>query len=157
MLIVGVNSYVDINEAKEIMSRLPKSEPNRVTWDNLDDEEKEALIYNATLNYDTDEMLYKGVKADKEQIMQFPRKDLFGRITECPEKIKLGLILQGTKEVQAYCSQEMQLRENGVHSFSDGSGASVTFESNSNANTKNNLGLYKDIWNKYFKPYTLIC
>ena len=37
MLVVGVNSYMELAEANEIIGRLPKSNPNRVTWDNLKD------------------------------------------------------------------------------------------------------------------------
>ena len=157
MLEVGVNTYFDLVEAEGIMKRFVKKNPDRVTWEGLDDDDKEAIIYNSTFLIDKDEMLYKGNKIVSNQPMQFPRKDEFGRAYNCPEDIKVGILLQGIREVQAFSNEELILRENGVHSFSDGSGASVTFESNSKANTKNKLGLYNDIWYKYFQSYTLIC
>ena len=158
MLEVGVNSYFDLEEAEQIMKSFPKKNPYRVTWDSLEDnEDKEAIIVNTTRYVNKDSMLYKGVKIVYNQPLQFPRKDEYNRAFNCPEDIKIGILLQGIKELQTYDDEVTKLKENGIHSFADGSGASVTFESNSNVTSKNNLGLYNDIWKNYFKPYTLIC
>lgn len=156
MLEVGVNTYFDLVEAEQIMKSFPKQNPDRVTWNNLDNEDKEALILTATKSVNKDNMLYKGDKIVYNQPLQFPRKDDWNRAFDCPEDIKIGILLQGIKELQSYSNEELQLREKGIHSFSDGSGASVTFESNSNVNVKNKFGLYNDIWSNYFKPHTLI-
>lgn len=156
-LVVGTNSYVTLDEANELInSRFMDTDPIRKTWDNLSDDNKKILIISTTEKYDNSNLLYKGYKIVNTQLLEFPRRDNYNKLIECPVKIKVGLLVQGIKEIIAQSSEEEQLQNMGVHSFSDGSGASVTFESDNNKKLKNNKGFYNDVWHTYFAEYSYL-
>ena len=162
-LIVGTNCYTDIEQANELISEyMLSTNPIRVMWNSLQDDDKKTIILNTTMKYDNDAILYKGRKQSKDQSLQFPRIENCSDVVECPERIKIGLLIQGIKELIAEQSESDDfsiLQSSGVKSFADGSGARIEFASANemvgNSNVRNELGLYNSVFKTYFKQYTL--
>lgn len=162
-LIVGTNCYTDISQANQLIEDyMLSTNPIRVMWNSLQDEDKKTIILNSTMKYDNDAILYKGRKQSKDQSLQFPRIENCSDVIECPDRIKIGLLIQGIKELIAEQSESGEfsvLQSRGVKSFADGSGARVEFASANelagNNNVKNELGLYNGVFKTYFKQYTL--
>lgn len=155
-LVVGKNTYISLEEANNIIaSRFISKDPIKKLWDSLSEKDKEVLIISATEKYDNESMLYMGYKQNENQKLQYPRRTYNNKIIECPIKIKVGLLLQGLKDLSLNDLEESKLKDLGIKSFSDGSGASVTFENSNAGEIKNRCGIYKEIWNSYFKEYSL--
>lgn len=164
-LVKGINCYTDIAEADDLIKSVFMSkEDERVFWESLSDEDKASLIYSNTLKYDTDDMFYKGYKQDIDQSMQFPRVDNYGDVIEVPQMIKIGLLIQGIKSTMETAddktSEYKALRKNGVKSYKI-KDASVEFQStyddSASACASESLmtsGMYRGIYELYFKPYT---
>lgn len=152
-LVVGQNSYITVAEADEIIaSRFMSISNERKLWNSLSEEEgdKSIVIVATTEKYDNDNMMYKGTKVDKEQILQFPRI-IEGNIVECPDEIKIGLIMQCIKDLIADSSEEESLKSMGVKSFADGSGERIEF---SDKATSNSLNIDNKIWKQYFSTWS---
>ncbi len=152
-LVVGQNSYMTVAEADEIIaSRFISTSNERKLWNSLleEEEDKSILIITTTEKYDNNTMLYKGIKRDVEQALQFPRV-IEGKIVECPETIKVGLIMQCIKDLVADSSEEESLKNMGVKSFADGSGARIEF---SDTSTSNALNIDNKIWKQYFSEWS---
>jgi hypothetical protein len=93
-LIVGTNCYTDISQANELISDyMLSTNPIRVMWNSLQDEDKKTIILNSTMKYDNDSILYKGRKQSKDQSLQFPRVENCSDVVECPDRIKIGLLI----------------------------------------------------------------
>ena len=154
-LVIGKNTYFDVDEADEIVSsRFRKNSIERKTWDDLGDEKSIVILYT-TEKYDNSNMLYKGSKKDNKQNLQFPRI-INNEEVDCPESIKVGLILQCLRDLVAENSEEEQLLKKGVKSFADGSGAKIEFSDTSTSKNKV-IGIDKDIWSRYFSSWSMIC
>lgn len=152
-LIVGQNSYVTVAEADEIIaSRFMSISNERKLWNSLSEEDKSILIVTTTEKYDNNSMLYKGIKKDVKQALQFPRI-INSKLVDCPETIKAGLIMQCIKDLIADSSEEESLKNIGVKSFADGSGARIEF---SDKATCNSLNIDNKIWRQYFSAWSLI-
>ena len=148
---VGQNSYITVAEADEIIaSRFMSISNERKLWNSLSEEDKGILIVTTTEKYDNDNMMYKGTKVDKEQALQFPRI-INGKVVDCPETIKAGLIMQCIKDLLANSSEEESLKNMGVKSFADGSGARIEF---SDKATCNSLNIDNKIWKQYFSTWS---
>lgn len=160
MIEVGINSYITIDEANDIISSLISNNTLVELWNSLDDKDKEAVIVNSTEKYDNNKMEYIGIKKEKNQNLQFPRILDNYDILECPYKIKKGLLLQGLNDLSistSSLSTEQVLRMNGIKQFSDGSGASITFADAYEASIyKVGSGISKDIFDVYFSEYSNI-
>lgn len=160
-LVKGVNCYTDVAEANELIEAVFMSnDKERVYWESLSDEDKASIIYKNTLLYDNDDMYYKGYKQDKTQSLQFPRIIRNGEVMEVPQLVKIGLLLQGIKDCM-YSSESdySELKENGIKSFTDGTGAKIDFFGNSELsaiNVKRADGMFSGIYELYFKPYTIL-
>lgn len=158
-IIVNTNSYFSVDEANNIMLTMISTGSLVNLWNNLSDDDKEAVIINSTEKYDNNKMEYIGVKKDVNQPLQFPRVIDQDKIIECPYKIKKGLLLQGLLDVVSDqdSSLEYSLKLNGVKQFSDGSGASVTFDDVANIDKQIvGSGIHKDIFEAYFSEYSTI-
>lgn len=155
-LIVNENSYMTLDEANTLIEQSFMSKDiHRVFWESLSDEDKISLILYNTEIIDSSTMLYKWGKLHANQPMQFPRKDNYGRVIECPKKIKIGLLMQALRDSVVDNRQEVLLKNMGVETFKDGSGASITFDTSTNV--KNRQNVYNDIWRRYFSEYSYIC
>lgn len=152
-LVVGQNSYVTVTEADEIItSRFMSISNERKLWNSLSEEDKGILIVTTTEKYDNNSMLYKGIKKDVKQALQFPRI-INSKLVDCPETIKAGLIMQCIKDLIADSSEEESLKNIGVKSFADGSGARIEF---SDKATSNSLNIDNKIWKQYFSAWSMI-
>jgi hypothetical protein len=150
-LVVGQNSYITVAEADEIVaSRFMSTSKERKLWNSLLEEDKSIVIVTTTEKYDNDNMMYKGTKVDIEQALQFPRI-INSKLVDCPETIKAGLIIQCIKDLVADSSEEESLKNMGVKSFADGSGARIEF---SDKATSNSLNIDNKIWKQYFSAWS---
>lgn len=153
LVVVGQNSYVTVTEADEIIaSRFMSISKERKLWDSLSEDDKDILIVSTTEKYDNNTMLYKGIKKDVKQALQFPRI-INSKLVDCPETIKAGLIMQCIKDLIADSSEEESLKNIGVKSFADGSGARIEF---SDKATSNSLNIDNKIWKQYFSAWSMI-
>lgn len=158
---VGINSYITLDEAEEIIKTLISTSQHVSIWNSLSDEDKEAVIINTIEKYDNNAMNYIGFKQDRDQNLQFPRIVGSDEILECPYKVKKGYLLQGLNDLitsdATSSSIGMALKSSGIKQFEDGSGASITFASAYEMiYNKLGSGIDKDIFDMYFSDYTTI-
>lgn len=158
-LVVGTNSYITVQEANQLITdNFMSTDPIRVFWNNIgNDSDKESIILNSTKKFDKDSMCYKWFKQDVNQPLQFPRVDIYKNIIECPEDIKLGLLLQGIKTNMANAYAEyQQLKAQGVKSYKI-KDASVeffdTFQTKDIDTSMLSNGMYKLVYDQYFIDY----
>ena len=158
-IIVGTNSYIDVQEANQLITDyFMSTDPIRVFWESLsNDSDKESLILNSTRKYDRDSMCYKWFKQDVNQSLQFPRVDIYKNVIDCPEDIKLGLLVQGIKENMLNKYAEYQeLKSQGIKSYKI-KDASVewfdTFQTKDIDTTKLSNGMFSNVYNQYFRDY----
>lgn len=159
-LIVGVNAYCDVNEATELLhDNFPSTDPVRKYWDNIaSEDDKQAIIVGTTRKYDSDDMCYKWFKLEVNQPLQFPRIDINKNIIECPDDIKLGLLIQGIKTDISNVGNEYQnLKAQGIKSYKI-KDASVEFFEHIDLEdietVKQKNGMYKIVFDTYIKRYT---
>lgn len=159
-LIVGTNSYITIQEADQLIAdNFMSTDPIRIFWGNISNEsDKESIILSSTKKFDRDSMCYKWFKQDIDQPLQFPRVDVKNNVIECPEDIKLGLLLQGVKtNMMNKYAEYQELKAQGVKQFADGSGAKIeffdTFQVKDVDKSIMNNGMYKLIYDQYFADY----
>lgn len=156
---VGVNSYMTLEEANTIVASSYKSaSKERTYWNSLSDDDKSILLVNATDKVDRPDFIYRGKTAYGDQEMQWPR-NIAGKVVEAPFSIKKGLILQMLYDELESTTDEYKLKEMGVKSFADGGGARIEFADTSASvsnSIKNKVGVNKNIWNSYFKEWSMI-
>lgn len=149
---VGYNSYMTMDEVNEyINSTYVSATPERKAWEALSEDDKAVAIIKSTRLVDRDSMLYVGRKVDKFQKMQFPRD----KYPVCPEEIKEGIILIALRELVYSDTEEMNMINKGIKSFSDGGGLSMSFNTSDSIIGKKVNGISIDIYNGYFADYTL--
>lgn len=157
---VGCNSYMTMDEVNEyINSNYASATPERKAWEALNDDDKAVTIIKSTRLVDRDSMLYVGRKVDKFQKMQFPRDvpSLCGVHTlNCPDEIKEGIILIALRELVYSDTEEMNMINKGIKSFSDGGGLSMSFNTSDSIIGNKVNGISIDIFNGYFAGYSLV-
>ena len=157
---VGCNSYMTMDEVNEyISSNYASATPERKAWEALSDDDKAVTIIKSTRLVDRDSMLYVGRKVDKFQKMQFPRDvpSLCGVHTlNCPDEIKEGIILIALRELVYSDTEEMNMINKGIKSFSDGGGLSMSFNTSDSIIGNKVNGISIDIFNGYFAGYSLV-
>lgn len=152
-IVVGQNSYMTVADADLIVSsRFMSISKERKLWDSLSEEDKDILIISTTEKYDNNTMMYKGVKKDTEQALQFPRI-INNKEVECPEAIKAGLIVQCIKDLIADSSEERQMIRNGITKYKI-KDAEINFKDNAFDINKNSIGFENDIWKQYFSDWS---
>lgn len=110
MLTVGVNTYITVDEANQILS--PERDYNR--WAVLTNVDKESYLVMAARNIDG--VYYAGRKADPEQSLSFPRRYQ----PEVPANIKLAQALQALYLSDNPVYMRKQLQSQGVTSITLG-------------------------------------
>lgn len=154
-IIVGTNSYFTLAECENIIANnFMSMDSKRIFWNTLSDNDKQVLIVYTHKKIDKDAMCYLGVKADKSQNLQFPRI-IDDCLVECPYDIKVGTVLAMLDFATKAVSNEEKLKELGIESYSDGSGASIKFNS-AGIGLKTVNGINKEHYIDYFKPYTIL-
>ena len=154
---VGTNTYFTPEECEEIIaSNFMSTDSKRIFWNNLPNEDKETLIVSTHKKIDKDAMCYVGRKVDINQNMQFPRivnTDEGELLVECPYDIKIGTVYAMLDFATKAASDVNKLRELGIESYSDGSGASAKL---SQTTSRFINGINKEYYLDYFKQYTIL-
>lgn len=158
-IVVGTNSYISVQDADQLIAEyFTSSNPIRVFWDNISESsDKESIILSSTKKFDRDSMCYKWFKQDINQPLQFPRVDVHKNVIECPEDIKLGLLLQGIKtNMMDKYNEYQELKAQGVKSYKI-KDASVeffdTFQTKDIDTSMLSNGMYKLVYDQYFADY----
>lgn len=149
MLTVGVNSYMNLEEADIIIEdELLDSDEEYTTWNSLSNDSKAKLILRGTRLVDT--LPWRGIKYNLSVVgsLQWPRI-INNQLIDCPYDIKVGLLLQVIIDYINKGKKETQLMELGVTNYKI-KDASITFDS-SKVNKLNNINT--DIFNTYFKNW----
>jgi hypothetical protein len=160
-LIVGENTYMTVEDANQLLSDfLVSSDPMKKYWDALSNDDKSVLIYSNTQKFDNDDMMYRWFKLDAEQPLQFPRIDINKKVIEVPNKIKLGLLINGIQTAMySKDTDYTSLRDQGIRQYKI-KDASVEFFSSADMAGgtlgKTSNGMYKSIFENYFKEFTVL-
>ena len=146
---IGINSYMSLDEANEIMEEeLLSNDNDLIAWKALSDTDKEKLIIIGTRL--VNKLPFLGIKYNDKIVLQWPRV-INNKEIECPRDIKIGLLKQVLRDYYNKNKQETKLQELGVKSYSI-KNASISF-SDVNSNKLSN-GVYKDIYLEYFSKWT---
>lgn len=125
MLTVGVNTYITVDEADEILIGCHNGSLLE-QWLALSVADKETYLRSAT--YRIDCLPVCGYKHNANQALQFPR----GMFDDIPYKVKLATAEEAISAIDTQLLQRVSLQQQGVQSISLGS-ASESY-SNSNVN-----------------------
>ena len=150
MLTVGVNSYMSLEEANTIIeNELLDSDEEYTLWNSLSDENKEKLIVRGTRTVDV--IPFRGVKYNISSVkdLQWPRL-IDNELIECPDDIKLGLLVQVLRDYKNKSKQETNLLELGVTNYKI-KDASISLDP-SKINKLGN-GVYNDIFDLYIRKW----
>lgn len=148
-----INSYITLEEVKQIIEDYVYVDAILEYVNTLSDNFINKIINRSTKIID--KLHFKGYKVDSGQPLSFPRYDYKGKntvVVECPEDIKIGIVLQAIYDSYYLNKDEMQLKQLGVSSYSV-DGASISFNNNVSENKYKN-GIYKDIYEYYIREYT---
>lgn len=146
---IGINSYMSLDEANEIIEEeLLSNDSDLIAWKALSDTDKEKLVIIGTRL--VDKLPFLGIKYNDKVVLQWPRV-MNNKEVECPRDIKIGLLKQVLRDYSNKNKQETKLQELGVKSYSI-KNASISF-SDVNSNKLSN-GVYKDIYLEYFSKWT---
>ncbi len=148
-LIVGETSYITVAEADTIVQdEFMEDSAEFVYWEGLDDNSKSTLVRKSTSLLE--KCLFRGLKVDPSQPLQYPRK-IGSKLINCPYELKVAILEQGIRMNLERASSEAKLKELGVKSYSV-DGSSITFSDNEIV--KNSIGIYKDVYNNYIVNLT---
>ena len=122
-LIVGTNTYLTVREADKLVeSYFFEDEEARTQYENLSDEDKNALLYRGCM--DMQKLLYRGYKKDKSQKLAFPRVNRGGYESD-EDLVKLAQLLNSISFMQLDSNQlglkTSEMRRAGVKNFTLGS------------------------------------
>lgn len=150
-LTVGINSYMDIEEADTLLNdELFSDDEELITWKSLSSEDKTKLIIKGTREVEQLPFLGYKINTNSRETLQWPR--LLGcEVVECPRDIKLGILRQALRAKINRGSQYNKLMEMGVSNYKI-KDASVSFSDTNNKKLSN--GIYTDIYYENFKKWT---
>ena len=107
MLEKGINSYLSLDEANDIIKDIDTSG----LWQSLSIDEQEQRLIFAALHIDS--LMLSSRKHSSEQVLQFPR----GRNTEVPRAVLLAQALEALTLSDKQASQRTELQKQGVTSI----------------------------------------
>lgn len=168
-IIIGVNSYITIEEADKIINdNYLDTDDEFITWNNLSENNKAVLILRATKLIDIESLKYRGKKVDIAQPMEFPRDvsnddTLSGIYTNdilnCPDEIKTAIVESAINNYMKNKTEEASLIKKGIQSYKI-KDASVSFFNNANSENVTVAGMLsmpKSMWETSFSKYSYIC
>lgn len=148
-LIVGVNSYMTVEEADELVENVFfDTEEEYKLWNSLSESSKSKLIYRATKLIET--MLFLGRKTGQGPL-NFPRF-IWCKNYECPDDVKIAILKQGLKSLSNQGKSEVNMQEMGIKSYSI-KGASISFSDSLNVGRLSN-GVYQSVYETYLAKWT---
>lgn len=127
MLTVGVDTYITVEEADEILTGCHNGSLLE-QWLTLTVADKECYLRTAT--YRIDCLPVSGYKHNAGQALQFPR----GTTNEIPYKVKLATAEEAISAIDKQLLQRITLQQQGVKSVSLGS-ASESYSDSTNRNS----------------------
>lgn len=153
-LIKGVNTYMTVEEADQLVSDCFMSDSEELkVWQGLSENDKSIMIFKGTKI--AEGLPFLGRQYPGYQQMRWPRY-INLLYYDCPEDIKIGIIMQVLKEKIKHSTNEYQLRELGVKTYSI-KNASISFADSSSigngAGATLSNGIYKDIYDEYFSKW----
>lgn len=147
-LVKGVNSYMTLEEANSIVSdTFYDDEDEAKTWNGLSDNDKIKLIYRSTKVINT--LVFLGIQYPSDGDLRWPRM-ICSQYVDCPDDVKIAILLQGIKNKQNSVKDESKLQELGVKSYSI-KGASISFDSNASLKLSN--GIYTSVYDTYLSRW----
>lgn len=150
---VGINSYITLEEVKELANDYILIDEKLDLFNTLSDKDICRLVNSVTKKIN--KLPFKGKKETEEQLLEFPR--VFNKKhVECPEDIKIAIVLQAVEEKYSKEKDEIKLRELGVSSYSV-DGASISFKDKvDSGGVRLYGGIYKDIYVDYIREHTVL-
>ncbi|MEE3417901.1 MAG: DnaT-like ssDNA-binding protein [Methanosphaera sp.] len=163
ILVVGENCYFDVAEANQMIEqRFMTTDKEYIEWNKLSDDNKSIVIFRNTETFEM-KIWYRGDKASRSNPLEWPRI-VNGKYTECPEEVKLGILMNGVKAlVEASLDNSdisyHSLLMNGIKEYKI-KDASITLKDSANINIlkeyeklKGNDSIYKNVVTKYFTDW----
>lgn len=146
---IGINSYMNLDEANSIVSNeyLSDEEEYKI-WSDLSDDDKIKLIVRGTRQID--KLPFIGIKLVNWNL-SWPRY-IYNKEVDTPQEIKIAVLKNVLQEKKYSSTKEQQFLDLNVTSYKI-KDASITFGSNGNsANSKVN-GIYVNIFNAYLTKW----
>lgn len=149
--VVGLNSYITVEEADEIVANeYISSDEKRKWWSDLTVEDKGVLLVKATSILNDDTMFgWVGVRVDPNQALAFPRNLKITGVVEWNYRMSCGLIELIFTLNKTKISDNAAMIADGISSFSDGGGLSIKFSENAMSHN-NIISDYALIIRQYF-------
>lgn len=150
--VVGVNSYITIEEANEIVTNeYISSDEKRQWWDSLTESDKGVLLTKATSILNDDMMFgWVGTRVDPNQALAFPRNLKISGVLEWNYRMSCGLIELIFTLNKSKISDNYAMISDGISSFSDGGGLSIKFSDSVINSSHNIISDYALIIRDYF-------
>ena len=145
MLEKGINSYLSLEEANELIKDVDTSGK----WRELTDGERKQYLILATVHIDS--LMLTSRKHSAEQTLQFPR----GRNSEVPRAVLMAQALEALTLSDTQAMQRDSLREQGVTSIKLGN-TSESYSDDSNSSSKQNNELKSKVAISLMRPYILV-
>lgn len=151
---VGINSYMNLDEAKQFIEDYIVEDAILDYVGTLSDNFISKIINRSTRIIE--KLNFKGYRVSSEQKLKFPRYDYANYkkvLVECPEDVKIAIALQAIYDSYFLNKDEIQLKKLGVSNYSV-DGASISFNKDIGDEKLAN-GIYRDVFVTYLKKYTI--
>ena len=145
--IVGVDTYLDIDEANNLVSNeFTSTSDEALFWESINsDKDKEIIIKQSTALID--KLMFIGIKDSKHGNLSWPRK--IDNITfQVPNDLKIAVVLQGIRMNTEDKSESNILRKQGVKKYTTAE-ASIEYAEDSSIKTVLENGIYKEVFDRY--------
>lgn len=142
MLEIGINSFVTLEEAEDIVENEVFSASSEYKlWEGLSDKDKEIICKRGTLIINRLEFIGNSIKYRYK--LKFPR--VINGVVEVPHDIKVATVLSGLMERLDMDSEEYKLINAGIERMTVGPN-SVTFKADKSGKNKihNEIMVYVD-------------
>ena len=137
MLVVGMNSYITVSEAEELLQgdRLCDA------FAALPEVIREKLLKDAALRVDS--LPYAGRKSRSDQMMEFPREGM----TEIPYRVKLAQAVEAVSVLDSEAEERRRMVEQGVIAVTVGK-VSESYAGHSGTSNRGNQTDTDKSWDK---------
>lgn len=128
-VVVGVNSFISLEEANNIIGdNYISTSDTAVWWSGLSDSDKAVCLISATNIINSEQWFWIGKRVDENQSLVFPRLDVENnKEYDINDTFKLGIIKLMINNNETSLNDMYKLIKSGITSFSDGGGMSVKF------------------------------
>lgn len=158
-LVVGVNSFISLEEANNIIGdNYISTSDTAVWWSGLSDTDKAVCLISTTNIINSEQWFWIGKRVDENQSLVFPRLDVKNnKEYDINDTFKLGIIKLMINNNETSIDEYAKLISAGVTSYKI-KDCSVSFDVGTLANKKlggfNKVGIPDDIFRTYFINYS---